>query len=247
MKKNFLTVVCFSLLIFMASKVYCLPINILSSEYHVSGELNVDKLIWDLKNNTIISSEHIIRPYDLTSNTLISYKDNVDGVNSVLSTTDEFSVSAKAVDLEYEKYFGDENEYRIEYFGMGNHALAEATWVFKTTGEYLHIGYDLDLGGMTISPWSGGYMSLTDLTTVSVLLNEQILALNSIYVSLPDLIINQTHEYELKIRAAVSAADDIQDISISANISSSVPEPSGSILLFTCLIGLMGITKKFKA
>jgi hypothetical protein len=215
-----------------------MPIEILTSDYHIWGDIS-----GTLGPSGPASPPTFSQTYDETSgvpiNQSISYAPFDETPPSLMasSTTDIMSVGSYT-----------SASSRLGVMNDRSNAFAEATWTFKP----LYSDLNLVISGVASQRafWEGR-VSLIDLTTDKEVLN---IIYGSLYagpgnrdITFDEIIaFDLNHMYSFKLFAGSDSADDSNYISLGAKYS--VPEPSTMLLIGTGLVVLVGISRrKFRA
>jgi len=252
MKKITVLFICLLVIFSSAVSVHATGIDILSSQYHIWGNV-AGTLATYTNDHELIMQEQIYILYDVTSTVPVSrevsFGEEIFGVDVVYakSNADLFSVYAES---ESHESFGVWTENHEFYASYGNDAFAEATWLFKPLGASVQIVFD-EL--YRLYWFEIGKVWLTDLTTGTEILYGQLESCG-IHGSLLgsetcghvfDLKLDTTHKYSLKMYAEAESADDSPAVKMTASMS--VLEPTTMLLLGFGLISLAGLKKRFMA
>lgn len=242
----------------VSSAAYANPIgiNILSSDYHVWGNLAATLCFYDSHTNIFLKSELLYKTYDESATVPISRSVNVDSTDFYdYSGTDVFSVETKSSGHMFGTW--TQGTVKVEiypismlpdpYTGEASVAYADAQWTFQTCGTTLQINIDW----WDNYAWSETMIWFSDITTGTELLYglAQGIEFRGTILGTPfelddvfNISVDPSHIYSMRMYAKSSSCNDSPAIKMNATLIS-VPEPSIIQLLFIGLLSILGISR----
>lgn len=222
----------FSLVLLSASAAYSTGITLISSDYHIWGNINALKDgaqtffdSYDL-NSTIASSREVTfkEEYPALGNQFLAK-----------SEAQSFSTQVYASSLSGPAPYPGGSFFQA---GAGNDAFANAIWNFQPSSSQLNIDLAWSFLDNRSTGYSFGEIWLRDLTLGTDLLYLKADG-QSIYTDLLTLAghyslqlnVDPLHLYTLRMFSQADSGSDTIGYNIAASFSASVPEPSTILLL----------------
>lgn len=220
----------------IVSNASAMPIEVLSSDYHIWGIISGK--IYPLYGVHELISES----YDFYSSQPIShyvtFEEEYPGTYFWATSSGEaFHTNVESSSHSYGEIF----------LGGPNAAYADSTWVFKTPSNQVNIDFDWSYSQQRSLCYAFGEIWLEDLTAGTELFYLKAgppggITLDGHYTL--DLDLDPTHLYSLRTYSQATSGDD--SIGYDINAAFSVPEPSTILLMGAGIVGLAFARKKLK-